>query len=101
MMNHVTVPNQIFVNFKFRFNVANNELYFQIECNRNKEAQAMDRDKESIAPSDTGTYLSLRRRIKSGSRLQAAWGLFSEYSDSSTIHGIKYLGEKRRSTIER
>jgi hypothetical protein len=81
--------------------VAINELYFQIECNRNKEGEEMERDRESIAPSDTGTFLSLRRRIKSGSRLQATWGLFSEYSDSSTIHGIKYLGEKRRSTVER
>jgi acid-sensing ion channel, other len=45
--------------------------------------------------------VELRKRIKSGSRLQAAWGLFSEYSNSSTIHGIKYLGERRRSWVER
>jgi hypothetical protein len=100
-MKHVTVPSQIFVNFKFRFYVANNELYFQFELYRNKEGQEMKNDKKSIAPSDTGTYLSLRRRIKSGSRLKAAWGVFSEYSDSSTIAGIKYLGEKYRSTVEK
>lgn len=32
---------------------------------------------------------------------QAIWELFSEYSNGSTIHGLRYLGEKRRHWTER
>lgn len=31
----------------------------------------------------------------------AIWNLFSDYSERSTIHGIRYLGEKRRHWTER
>lgn len=43
----------------------------------------------------------MRRRIKYGAPAQAAWGLFSEYANNSTIHGVRYLGEKRRPFAER
>lgn len=31
----------------------------------------------------------------------AAWGLFAEFSNNSTVHGVKYLGERRRHWAER
>lgn len=34
-------------------------------------------------------------------RSQAIWELFSDYSNGSTIHGLRYLGEKRRHWSER
>jgi Amiloride-sensitive sodium channel len=73
-------------------------------------------DKNSIAPFDSSTILEVQKgmkknkkkknknktkRTKCGSWLRVAWGLFSEYSDCSTIHGIRYLGDKQRSWVER
>lgn len=29
------------------------------------------------------------------------WELFSEYTESSSLHGVKYVGEKKRHWIER
>lgn len=31
----------------------------------------------------------------------AAWGLFGDFSNNSTVHGVKYLGERRRHWVER
>lgn len=31
----------------------------------------------------------------------AAWALFEDFSGNSTVHGVKYLGEKKRHWIER
>ncbi len=31
----------------------------------------------------------------------AAWGLFMDYSANSTVHGVKYLGERKRHWSER
>lgn len=31
----------------------------------------------------------------------AAWGLFSDFSNNSTVHGVKYLGERKRHWVER
>lgn len=31
----------------------------------------------------------------------AAWGLFADFSNNSTVHGVKYLGERRRHWTER
>ncbi len=32
---------------------------------------------------------------------KALWELFSEYSESSSLHGVKYVGEKKRHWVER
>ncbi|GAB0099479.1 pickpocket protein 28 [Sergentomyia squamirostris] len=56
---------------------------------------------DSLTMSDAPTELEMRRRIKYGAPLTAAWGLFSDYCNNSTIHGVKYLGERRRPWMER
>jgi acid-sensing ion channel, other len=42
-----------------------------------------------------------KRNIKYGGPLTAAWGLFSDFANNSTVHGVKYLGERRRHWAER
>lgn len=49
----------------------------------------------SMAPSDAASELDNRKKIKYGNAAQAAWGIISEYFNYSTIHGLRYLGEKR------
>lgn len=58
-------------------------------------------DTTSIAPSEVGTEVDVRRQIKYGKPAQAAWAIFSEFSGNSSIHGVRYLGEKRRPFAER
>ncbi|GAB0097251.1 pickpocket protein 28 [Sergentomyia squamirostris] len=43
----------------------------------------------------------MNRNIRSGSFRKALWGFFSDYCDNSSIHGVKYLGERRRPWTER
>jgi acid-sensing ion channel, other len=33
--------------------------------------------------------------------LSASWGIFSDFTNNSTVHGVKYLGERRRHWLER
>lgn len=40
-------------------------------------------------------------KMKRPKILSTAWNLFSDYSERSTIHGVQYLGEKRRHWTER
>lgn len=54
-----------------------------------------------MAPSDAGTEVEAHHHIKYGKPLQAVWGLFSEYANNSSIHGVRYMGEKRRPWVER
>lgn len=42
-----------------------------------------------------------RHQIKYGRPLQAIWGLFSEYANNSSIHGVRYMGENHRPWVER
>lgn len=58
-------------------------------------------DASSVAPSETGTEIELRHHIKYGRPLQAVWGLFSDYANNSSIHGVRYMGERRRPLVER
>ncbi|XP_055382440.1 pickpocket protein 28-like [Condylostylus longicornis] len=44
---------------------------------------------------------SIRKKIKYGETTGTTWGLFSEYCHHSSIHGVKYLGEPKRSFLER
>lgn len=60
-----------------------------------------DADVSSVAPSEAGTEVEARHHIKYGKPLQAVWGLFSEYANNSSIHGVRYMGEKRRPLAER
>lgn len=50
---------------------------------------------------DSGDDVDTKQQIKYGKPSQAAWAIFSEYCDNSTIHGIKYLGEQKRPCLER
>lgn len=43
----------------------------------------------------------IRRQSRYGRPIQAVWKVFSEYSETSTVHGIRYLGERRRHWSER
>lgn len=42
-----------------------------------------------------------RNRSRYEKPINAVWELFSDYSNTSTIHGVRYLGEKRRHWTER
>jgi acid-sensing ion channel, other len=42
-----------------------------------------------------------KQKMKYGGPLQAAWALFSDFTNNSTVHGVKYLGERRRHWAER
>lgn len=42
-----------------------------------------------------------RRQSRYGKQIGAIWELFSDYSAISTIHGVRYLGEKKRHWSER
>ncbi|XP_055693357.1 pickpocket protein 28-like [Lutzomyia longipalpis] len=53
------------------------------------------------AVSESPTEKELGQRIKHGNCRTALWGFFSDYCYNSTIHGVKYLGERRRPWIER
>jgi hypothetical protein len=33
--------------------------------------------------------------------LTAVWGMFEDFTNNSTVHGVKYLGEKKRHWSER
>lgn len=43
----------------------------------------------------------IRRQSRYGRPIHAVWKVFSEYSETSTVHGVRYLGEKRRHWSER
>lgn len=58
-------------------------------------------DNISIAASEAPSDYDARKVIKYGNPYQAAWGIFSEYCNNSTIHGIRYLGEQKRPCLER
>ncbi|KAL5289998.1 hypothetical protein ACFFRR_009784 [Megaselia abdita] len=58
-------------------------------------------DTTSLANSEAEIEYDSRKQIKYGNAYQAAWGIFSEYCDNTTIHGIKYLGEQKRPILER
>lgn len=40
-------------------------------------------------------------KYKKNKNSKAVWELFSEYTESSSLHGVKYVGEKKRHWIER
>ncbi|XP_055848925.1 pickpocket protein 28-like [Episyrphus balteatus] len=44
---------------------------------------------------------SIGKRIKYGTPYQAFKGIFIDYLKESSIHGFKYVGEQKRSTVER
>ena len=39
--------------------------------------------------------------IRSGSRKMAMWAIFSDFTENSTLHGVKYLGKRKRHWFER
>lgn len=51
--------------------------------------------------SETGTEMEVRKRIRFGKPVEAACGLFAEYCSNSTIHGVRYLGDRKRHWSER
>ncbi|ALC43319.1 CG8546 [Drosophila busckii] len=50
---------------------------------------------------DSEEEVDTKQQIKYGSGFQAAMAIIHEYCDYSTIHGIRYLGEKKRPWLER
>lgn len=50
---------------------------------------------------DSEDEVDTKQQIKYGSGFQAAKAIIHEYCDYSTIHGIRYLGEKKRPWLER
>lgn len=58
--------------------------------------------------SDRRSFSNVARRVvkrnrvsRYGRPIHAVWKVFSEYSETSTVHGVRYLGEKRRHWSER
>lgn len=45
--------------------------------------------------------IRVKRPTRYDRRIHVLWRVFSEYSETSTVHGIRYLGEKRRHWSER
>lgn len=43
----------------------------------------------------------MRRQSRYGRPIQAVWKVFQEYSEGSTVHGVRYLGEHQRHWSER
>ncbi|XP_059608203.1 pickpocket protein 28-like [Phlebotomus argentipes] len=56
---------------------------------------------DADALSESPTETELRQKISRGSVKSALWAFFSEYCNNSSIHGVKYLGERRRPWAER
>ena len=54
-----------------------------------------------ITISDAGSEFERKKKIKYGGPLAAAWGMFADFTSNSTVHGVKYLGERRRHWSER
>ncbi|KAH8375195.1 hypothetical protein KR200_002252 [Drosophila serrata] len=50
---------------------------------------------------DSEDEVDTKKQIKYGSGFQAAKAIIHEYCDYTTIHGIRYLGEKKRPFLER
>lgn len=61
-------------------------------------AKSASRD---INSDDSEEEVDTKQQIKYGSGFQAAKAIIHEYCDYSTIHGIRYLGEKKRPCLER
>lgn len=55
----------------------------------------------SLAAAATRVIKIKRRQSRYEKPIHALWELFSDYSETSTIHGIRYLGEKKRHWSER
>lgn len=63
--------------------------------------KSRDRKELSIANAANRVIKIKRRRSRYEKPIHAIWELFSDYSAISTIHGIRYLGEKQRHWFER
>ncbi|XP_068142436.1 pickpocket protein 28 [Drosophila tropicalis] len=73
-------------------------------ANQWKRAALMSRTasafRETISD-DSEEEVDTKQQIKYGSGFQAAKAIVHEYCDYTTIHGIRYLGEKKRPILER
>lgn len=58
-------------------------------------------DASSMAPSEAPSEFELRKRIKSSSAFKSVQGMVMEYCKNTSVHGLQYLGERRRPFIER
>lgn len=62
---------------------------------------AKRRHELSLAAAATRVIKIKRRQSRYEKPIHALWELFSDYSATSTVHGIRYLGEKKRHWSER
>ncbi|CRK87601.1 CLUMA_CG001397, isoform A [Clunio marinus] len=94
-------------------------ITLRLSCNLNNRRQKRIRERKqkmsmlSVEPpaqrrlsvlsmaSEAGSENEHRRKIKYGGPLAAAWGMFADFSNNSTIHGVQYFAEKRRHWTER
>lgn len=60
-----------------------------------------DRRVSILTISDAGSDFELKKNIKYGKPLAAIWGMWEDFTNNSTVHGVKYLGEKKRHWSER
>lgn len=62
---------------------------------------ATNRKKEITFANAANRVMKIKRQRSRYERVHALWELFSDYSEISTIHGVRYLGEKKRHWSER
>lgn len=69
------------------------------EKDKDKEKE---KEKNASFASVANRVIKIKRRQSRYERsISALWELFSDYSEISTIHGVRYLGEKKRHWSER
>ncbi|XP_031638214.1 pickpocket protein 28-like [Contarinia nasturtii] len=57
-------------------------------------------DAQSVAASEE-PEMDFRRKIKYGSRIQAAWAVLCEFFSESSVHGVRYFSDSKRHWTER
>ena len=65
------------------------------------ENEEKDRRISIAIISDAGSKFEKQKKIKYGGPLAAIWGMFADFTNNSTVHGVRYLGERRRHWSER
>lgn len=69
---------------------------------RNKtEAKRSISDASSMAPSEAPSEVEVHQRITSESTIKSIQGMVIEYCKNTSVHGLQYLGERKRPFIEK
>lgn len=78
-----------------------NGVDYRTECINRKMDPKPNTVRKSFANVATRVIRMERHQSRYGRQISAIWELFSDYSAISTMHGVRYLGEKKRHWSER